>query len=70
MRRAGASGEWLPKAEQSATDCCWSWSPGKRAERRVWEVKTVPTGKLKLLVPDRLLLYLEEQFLTQVEKGR
>jgi hypothetical protein len=39
-RLAGASGERLPKTEQSATDCRWTWSTVKRGERRVWEVKT------------------------------
>jgi hypothetical protein len=39
-RLAGADGERPPKAEQSATDCRWTWSTVKRAERRVWEVKT------------------------------
>ena len=39
-RLAGASGERPPKAEQSATDCRWTWSTVKRGERRVWEVKT------------------------------
>lgn len=28
------------RAEQSATDCRWTWSTVKRGERRVWEVKT------------------------------
>lgn len=39
-RLAGASGERPAKAEQSATDCRWTWSTVKRGERRVWEVKT------------------------------
>lgn len=39
-RLVGASGERPPKTEQSATDCRWTWSTAKRAERRVWEVKT------------------------------
>lgn len=39
-RLAGAGGELPPKVEQSATDCRWTWSTVKRAERRVWEVKT------------------------------
>ena len=39
-RLAGATGERPPKAEQSATDCRWTWSTTKRGERRVWEVKT------------------------------
>ncbi len=39
-RLAGAAGERPPRAEQSATDCRWSWSTTRRAERRVWEVKT------------------------------
>lgn len=39
-RLVGASGERPPKSEQSATDCRWTWSTAKRAERRVWEVKT------------------------------
>ncbi|WP_306368719.1 DEAD/DEAH box helicase family protein [Nocardiopsis sp. CC223A] len=39
-RLTGASGERPPKREQSATDCRWTWSTAKRAERRVWEVKT------------------------------
>ncbi|WP_101789189.1 DEAD/DEAH box helicase family protein [Nonomuraea indica] len=39
-RLAGASGERPHKAEQSATDCRWTWSTVKRGERRVWEVKT------------------------------
>ncbi|MDJ1132019.1 DEAD/DEAH box helicase family protein [Streptomyces iconiensis] len=43
-RLVGASGERPPKKEQSATDCQWTWSTSKRAERRVWEVKTVPAG--------------------------
>jgi hypothetical protein len=47
-RLAGASGERPPKTEQSATDCRWTWSTVKRAERRVWEVK-VPKGKAKSL---------------------
>ncbi|WP_420111962.1 hypothetical protein, partial [Pseudactinotalea sp.] len=40
-RLAGAAGERPPKTEQSATDCRWTWSTSKRAERRAWEVKTV-----------------------------
>ncbi|NYH92949.1 DEAD/DEAH box helicase family protein [Actinopolymorpha rutila] len=48
-RLVGASGERPPKTEQSATDCRWSWSTVKRAERRVWEVKTVPEGEPKPL---------------------
>ncbi|MFD0252084.1 MULTISPECIES: DEAD/DEAH box helicase family protein [unclassified Streptomyces] len=44
-RLVGASGERPPKWEQSATDCRWTWSTVKRAERRVWEVKTVPKGE-------------------------
>jgi hypothetical protein len=39
-RLVGASGERPPKTEQSASDCRWTWSTAKRAERRVWEVKT------------------------------
>ena len=39
-RLVGAVGERPPKSEQSATDCRWSWSTTRRAERRVWEVKT------------------------------
>jgi hypothetical protein len=39
-RLVGASGERPHKAEQSATDCRWTWSTVKRGERRVWEVKT------------------------------
>ena len=39
-RLAGTTGERPPKAEQSATDCRWTWSTTKRGERRVWEVKT------------------------------
>jgi hypothetical protein len=39
-RLAGAVAERPPKTEQSATDCRWSWSTTRRAERRVWEVKT------------------------------
>lgn len=34
-RLVGASGERPPKTEQSATDCRWTWSTIKRAERRV-----------------------------------
>ncbi|MFG1849599.1 DEAD/DEAH box helicase family protein [Micromonospora carbonacea] len=49
-RLAGASGERPPKTEQSATDCRWTWSTVKRAERRVWEVKTVPKGEPKPLI--------------------
>ncbi|GDY33219.1 hypothetical protein [Gandjariella thermophila] len=49
-RLAGASGERPPKIEQSATDCRWTWSTPKRAERRVWEVKTVPKGEPKPLI--------------------
>ncbi|MEU4651698.1 DEAD/DEAH box helicase family protein [Nocardia fluminea] len=49
-RLVGASGERPPKTEQSATDCRWTWSTVKRAERRVWEVKTVPQGKPKPLI--------------------
>jgi hypothetical protein len=49
-RLVGASGERPPKTEQSATDCRWTWSTVKRAERRIWEVKTVPTGKTKPLI--------------------
>jgi hypothetical protein len=49
-RLVGASGERPPKGEQSATDCRWSWSTAKRAERRVWEVKTVPKGEPKPLI--------------------
>ncbi|KQV11420.1 MULTISPECIES: DEAD/DEAH box helicase family protein [unclassified Kitasatospora] len=48
-RLVGASGERPPKTEQSATDCRWTWSTAKRAERRVWEVKTVPQGEPKPL---------------------
>ncbi|MFE6801534.1 DEAD/DEAH box helicase family protein [Streptomyces sp. NPDC057681] len=44
-RLVGASGERPPRREQSATDCRWTWSTVKRAERRVWEVKTVPKGE-------------------------
>ncbi|MGW1438709.1 DEAD/DEAH box helicase family protein [Streptomyces griseus] len=44
-RLVGASGERPPRKEQSATDCRWTWSTVKRAERRVWEVKTVPKGE-------------------------
>lgn len=40
-RLAGATGERPPNTEQSATDCRWTWSTNRRAERRVWEVKTV-----------------------------
>ncbi len=40
-RLAGAIGERPPKTEQSATDCRWTWSTASRAQRRVWEVKTV-----------------------------
>lgn len=43
-RLSGASGERPPKSEQSATDCRWTWSTVKRAERRIWEVKTVQHG--------------------------
>lgn len=39
-RLVGASGERPIRAEQSATDCRWTWSTVKRGERRVWEVKT------------------------------
>ncbi|MEU8911750.1 DEAD/DEAH box helicase family protein [Streptomyces nigrescens] len=49
-RLVGASGERPPKREQSATDCRWTWSTVKRAERRVWEVKTVPKGEPKPLI--------------------
>lgn len=49
-RLVGASGERPPKTEQSATDCRWTWSTVKRAERRVWEVKTVPKGEPKPLI--------------------
>ncbi|MGW1974213.1 DEAD/DEAH box helicase family protein [Streptomyces sp. NPDC001889] len=48
-RLVGVSGERPPKREQSATDCRWTWSTVKRAERRVWEVKTVPKGQPKPL---------------------
>ncbi|WP_329159872.1 DEAD/DEAH box helicase family protein [Streptomyces sp. NBC_01717] len=44
-RLVGAIGERPPRKEQSATDCRWTWSTVKRAERRVWEVKTVPEGE-------------------------
>jgi hypothetical protein len=43
-RLVGAGGERPPKSEQSATDCRSTWSTAKRAERRVWDVKTVPAG--------------------------
>ena len=46
----GASGDRPPKTEQSATDCRWTWSTVKRAERRVWEVKTVTNGEPKPLI--------------------
>lgn len=49
-RLVGASGERPSKIEQSATDCRWTWSTVKRAERRVWEVKTVPKGAPKPLI--------------------
>ena len=50
-RLVGASGERPPKTEQSATDCRWTWSTVKRAERRVWEVKTLPaSGEPKPLI--------------------
>ncbi|MGH3874877.1 MAG: DEAD/DEAH box helicase [Pseudonocardiaceae bacterium] len=45
-RLAGAIGERPPKAEQSATDCRWSWSTVRRGERRVWEVKTSESDKI------------------------
>lgn len=34
-RLVGASGERPIRAEQSATDCRWTWSTVKRGERRV-----------------------------------
>jgi hypothetical protein len=49
-RLLGASGDRPPKTEQSATDCRWTWSTVKRAERRVWEVKTVAKGEPKPLI--------------------
>ncbi|MEW2160464.1 DEAD/DEAH box helicase family protein [Streptomyces sp. NPDC007189] len=49
-RLVGANGNRPPKTEQSATDCRWTWSTVKRAERRVWEVKTVPKGEPKPLI--------------------
>ncbi|MFI6098224.1 DEAD/DEAH box helicase family protein [Lentzea sp. NPDC051213] len=49
-RLVGASGERPPKSEQSATDCRWTWSTAKRAERRVWEVKTVKGSEPKSLI--------------------
>lgn len=49
-RLLGASGDRPPKTEQSATDCRWTWSTVKRAERRVWEVKTVTKGEPKPLI--------------------
>jgi hypothetical protein len=49
-RLVGAGGERPPRTEQSATDCRWTWSTVKRAERRVWEVKTVPKGEPKPLI--------------------
>lgn len=58
-RLAGASGERPPKGEQSATDCRWTWSTAKRAERRVWEVKT---GK-----PNPLIRNDVNQLLGQIE---
>ncbi|MEU7753770.1 helicase C-terminal domain-containing protein [Micromonospora sp. NPDC049171] len=61
-RLAGASGERPPKTEQSATDCRWTWSTVKRAERRVWEVKTVPKGEPKPLIRDDV-----NQLLGQIE---
>jgi hypothetical protein len=48
-RLAGATGECPPKSEQSATDCRWTWSTARHSERRVWEVKTIPTGATKPL---------------------
>ncbi|MFI9327938.1 DEAD/DEAH box helicase [Kitasatospora sp. NPDC052868] len=61
-RLVGASGERPPSAEQSATDCRWTWSTAKRAERRVWEVKTVPQGEPKPLARDDV-----NQLLGQIE---
>jgi hypothetical protein len=58
-RLVGASGERPPRTEQSATDCRWTWSTAKRAERRVWEVKT---GK-----PNPLIRGDVNQLLGQIE---
>ena len=49
-RLVGASGERPPKTEQSATDCRWTWSTVKRAERRVWEVKTVTKSEPRPMI--------------------
>ncbi|MBA0127286.1 DEAD/DEAH box helicase family protein [Haloechinothrix sp. YIM 98757] len=64
-RLVAAHGKRAPKGEQSATDCRWFWSTARRAERRVWEVKTVPNGDPKPLCRDDV-----NQLLGQVEVER
>lgn len=63
-RLAGAVGERPPKSEQSATDCRWSWSTTRRAERRVWEVKTGKAIEVSRSDVNQLLGQIE------VETGR
>jgi hypothetical protein len=58
-RLAGASGERPQKAEQSATDCRWTWSTARRGERRVWEVKTGKSEKVTRSNVNQLLGQIE-----------
>lgn len=51
-------GERLPVTRR------WSCPMAKRAERRFWEVKTVPTGELMPSHSRSALPYLEELFLS------
>ncbi|SDJ53459.1 hypothetical protein SAMN05192558_1258 [Actinokineospora alba] len=58
-RLVGASGERPIRAEQSATDCRWTWSTVKRGERRVWEVKTGEPNPVDRDDVDQLLGQIE-----------
>lgn len=66
-RLCGVDAARPPKAEQSATDCRWSWSTTRKSERRVWEVKTAPEGNPGPLVRDDVNQLLGQ---IQVETGR
>ena len=68
-RLAGAVGERPPKAEQSATDCRWSWSTTRRAERRVWEVKTGQAIEISRTEVNQLLGQIEVE-MTRVQRTR
>jgi Helicase C-terminal domain/DEAD/DEAH box helicase len=68
-RLAGAAGDRPPRSEQSATDCRWSWSTTRRAERRVWEVKTGKAIEISRSEINQILGQIEVE-MTRVARTR